>query len=117
MNGPLSTFAADLFRGTTALVTGGGRGIGRAIALAFAELGANVVIASRKKENLDPTAAEIEAKGVSCLAVPMSIREPDRVDALVDSVYERFGELDFLVNNAGGQFPARPGEISDAGMR
>jgi NAD(P)-dependent dehydrogenase (short-subunit alcohol dehydrogenase family) len=114
---PLSVFAPDLFRGRTALVTGGGRGIGRAIALAFARLGANVVIASRKPENLAPTAAEITAIGTPCLAVPTNIREIDQVEALVQQAIERFGAIDFLINNAGGQFPARPSDISDRGWR
>ena len=114
---PLATFAPDLFRGKTALVTGGGRGIGRAIALAFARFGANVVIASRKPENLEPTAKEITALGVDCLAVPMSIRETDQVDALVQQTLQRFGAIDCLVNNAGGQFPARPSDITDRGWR
>jgi NAD(P)-dependent dehydrogenase (short-subunit alcohol dehydrogenase family) len=114
---PLSTFAPDLFRGRTALVTGGGRGIGRAVALGFARFGANVVIASRKPENIEPTAHEIEALGAACLAVPTNIRETDQVDALVRQGLERFGAIDFLVNNAGGQFPARPGDISDRGWR
>lgn len=114
---PLSIFAPDLFRGTAALVTGGGRGIGRAIALGFARLGADVVIASRREENLAPTAKEIEAFGRQCLAVPMSIRETEQVDALVEAAYRRFGKIDFLVNNAGGQFPASPKKISDGGWR
>jgi NAD(P)-dependent dehydrogenase (short-subunit alcohol dehydrogenase family) len=114
---PLKVFAPGLFRGKTALVTGGGRGIGRAIALGFAELGANVVIASRKAEHLEPTQREIEALGVACLAVPMSIREVEQVDALAAQTYERFGSVDYLINNAGGQFPARPWDISDRGFR
>ncbi|MFQ5696921.1 MAG: SDR family oxidoreductase [Myxococcota bacterium] len=114
---PLAIFAPNLFAGRTALVTGGGRGIGRAIALAFARLGASVVIASRSKENLDPTAAEIESLGASCLAFPMSIRETDQVEALLEASRDRFGAVDCLVNNAGGQFPARPWQISDRGWR
>jgi NAD(P)-dependent dehydrogenase (short-subunit alcohol dehydrogenase family) len=114
---PLKVFAPGLFRGKTALVTGGGRGIGRAIALGFAELGANVVIASRKAEHLEPTQREIEALGACCLAVPMSIREVEQVDALAAQTYERFGSVDYLINNAGGQFPARPWDISDRGFR
>src|SRR5512144_3088132 len=98
---PLATFAPDLFRGRTALVTGGGRGIGRAVALAFARFGANVVIASRKPENLTPTAAEVSALGAPCLAVPTNIREVDQVDALLQQAVERFGAIDFLINNAG----------------
>ncbi len=114
---PLSSFAPGLFQGKTALVTGGGRGIGRSIALAFARFGADVVIASRDKQNLDPTAAEIEELGRACLAVPTNIRDFEQVDALVDAAYERFGQVDFLVNNAGGQFPSRPSQISDRGWR
>jgi peroxisomal trans-2-enoyl-CoA reductase len=113
----LSTFAPDLFRGRIALVTGGGRGIGREIALAFAGLGADVVIASRNPENLAPTAAAIEALGRGCLAVPTNIRDVAQVDALVDAALTRFGHIDFLINNAGGQFPARPFDISDNGWR
>jgi len=114
---PLGVFVPDLFRGKTALVTGGGRGIGRAIALGFARYGANVVIASRSVANLEPTAREITALGAECLAVPMSIREPEQVEALVAQTLDRFGAIDCLVNNAGGQFPARPSQISDRGWR
>ena len=114
---PLSTFAPDLFSHRVVLVTGGGRGIGREIALAFARLGADVVIASRNPENLTPTAADIEALGRQCLAVPTNVRDPAQVDALVERALERFGQIDFLVNNAGGQFPARPFDISDNGWR
>src|SRR5262245_3426364 len=77
---PLATFARDLFQNRTALVTGGGRGIGRAIALAFARLGADVVIASRKPENLEPTAEEIRGLGRACLAVPTNVREVGEVE-------------------------------------
>jgi NAD(P)-dependent dehydrogenase (short-subunit alcohol dehydrogenase family) len=114
---PLGTFSPGLFGGRTALVTGGSRGIGKAVALAFARLGANVVIASRKAENLTPTAAEITAIGAQCLAVPTNIRETEQVDTLVQQAQQRFGAIDFLVNNAGGQFPARPSAISDGGWR
>ena len=114
---PLDTFAPHLFRGHTVLVTGGGRGIGKQTALAFARFGANVVIAGRKPENLDPTAEEIRAAGVQCLAVPTDIRNTEQVDALVERAVERFGGIDCLINNAGGQFPARPHEISDRGWR
>jgi NAD(P)-dependent dehydrogenase (short-subunit alcohol dehydrogenase family) len=114
---PLAVFAPGLFHGKTALVTGGGRGIGKAIAVAFARLGANVVIASRKPENLTPTAAEITALGAQCLDVPTNIRETHEVDALVQQALDRFAAIDILVNNAGGQFPARPSDITDRGWR
>lgn len=115
--GPLDTFAPGLFEGSVALVTGGGTGIGRHTALAMARLGADVVIASRDPEHLRATAAEIETLGVRCLAQPTNIREPDAVARLRDAVYAAFGRVDFLVNNAGGQFPALPSQISDNGWR
>ena len=112
---PLDIFSPGLFQGNTALVTGGGRGIGKQISLAFGRLGANVVIASRNPENLDPAAEEIEATGAACLAVPTNIRKVDQVESLIEKTLERFGTIDFLVNNVGGQFPARPTDISDRG--
>jgi NAD(P)-dependent dehydrogenase (short-subunit alcohol dehydrogenase family) len=115
--GPIDTFAPDAFRGTVGLVTGGGTGIGRAIALGFARLGGHVVIASRDPTHLVETAADIEAFGVECLAHPVDIRDLDSVDALRAAVIERFGGVDSLVNNAGGQFPAAPSDISDNGWR
>ncbi len=114
---PLSTFSSGLFQGRTALVTGGGRGIGRRAALAFARLGARVVIASRNQQNLEETSAELRKIGAEVLMVPMSIREVDQVEDLIARTIERFGTIDFLVNNAGGQFPAPPGAISDGGWR
>lgn len=117
MEEPTQTFADGLFQGKTALITGGGSGIGRVIALAFARLGANVIIASRKEENLASVAAEIEALGGEALAVPTNIREVEQVEHLVAQSLERFGQIDALVNNAGGQFPARPSQISDRGWR
>jgi len=116
-NAPLSTFAPNLFAGRTALITGGGRGIGREIALAFAGLGADVIIASRNPENLATTAKDIEALGRRCLAQVTNVRKPEEVDALVAAALAAFGKIDFLINNAGGQFPARPADISDNGWR
>lgn len=114
---PRSSFAPGLFAGKTALVTGGARGIGQATALGFAQLGANVVIASRTEGELADTAARIEALGVECLAVTTNIRDIASVEALRDAALERFSEVDFLVNNAGGQFMAQPFNITDNGWR
>jgi NAD(P)-dependent dehydrogenase (short-subunit alcohol dehydrogenase family) len=111
---PIETFAPGLFRGRTALVTGGGRGIGREIALAFSRLGAELVVAGRNPETLERTAADARTE---CLAVPTNIREIPEVEALVAAALARFGKIDFLVNNAGGQFPATPTNISDKGWR
>ena len=112
-----TVFAPGLFQSQTALVTGGGRGLGRAIALGFARLGANVVIAGRTEETLRATQVDLDALSVGTLALPTNIREVEQVERLVASAIERFGQIHFLVNNAGGQFPARPSEISDRGWR
>jgi NAD(P)-dependent dehydrogenase (short-subunit alcohol dehydrogenase family) len=104
-------------RGPVALVTGGGTGIGRAVALDMARGGADVVICGRRPERLEKTAAEIEEFGGRVLAVPTDIREDDQVVWLVDRALERFGRIDVLVNNAGGQFAAPAEEITAKGWR
>jgi dehydrogenase/reductase SDR family protein 4 len=86
--------------GKTALITGGSRGIGREIALAFAELGANVVVASRKLADLERVKDEIEAAGGTGLAVAAHTGKTDQIETLVKSVVDRFGTIDILVNNA-----------------
>ena len=113
----LAVFAPDLFAGKTALVTGGGRGIGKRIALAFARLGAHVVIAGRNAESLASASGEISGAGARCLALPVNIRDVEQVEDLVSKARSEFDVIDFLVNNAGGQFPASPSEITDGGWR
>jgi 3-oxoacyl-[acyl-carrier protein] reductase len=85
-----------------ALVTGGGRGIGRAIAIAFARAGADVALAARSADQIDRTAAEIETLGRKAIAIVTDVTDPDQVQGLAESVQETFGRLDILVNNAGG---------------
>jgi NAD(P)-dependent dehydrogenase (short-subunit alcohol dehydrogenase family) len=88
--------------GKVALVTGGSRGIGRAVVQGFAEAGADVVIASRKLEACERAAHEVEATtGRSALPVACHVAHWDQCDALVDATYDRFGRCDILVNNAG----------------
>ncbi len=116
-NDPVSTFAPDIFEGRVALVTGGGRGIGRETALGLARLGADVVIAARNAETLSATHADIEALGRRCLSIPTDIRDIDGVEHLISTTWNEFGALHFLINNAGGQFPASPSKISDRGWR
>jgi citronellol/citronellal dehydrogenase len=100
-------FAPGLLEGQSWLITGGGTGIGKATAQLAASLGARVVIASRKLQNVEPAANEIDAQGSgSCSAVTCDIREAEQVEAMIDAVLERNGALDVLVNNAGGQFPS-----------
>jgi citronellol/citronellal dehydrogenase len=109
--------AADANAGSVVVVTGGGTGIGRATALAFARTGARLAICGRREEPLGETRAELEAAGAECLAVSCDIREPEQVAGFLDEVLERFGGIDVLVNNAGGQFTAPAEEISDKGWR
>ncbi|MEV5527125.1 SDR family NAD(P)-dependent oxidoreductase [Streptomyces prunicolor] len=91
------------FTGRTALVTGAGSGIGRAIALAFAAEGANVVVAGRRREPLDETVALIEggAEGGKAFAVTADVSKAADAHALVQAAVDRYGSLDVAVNNAG----------------
>ncbi len=91
--------------GRVAIVTGGGTGIGATIAQLFAEHGADVVIAGRKVDRLDTTAAEITAAtGRRALAVQTDVREDDQVQNLIDTTASEFGQIDILINNAGGAY-------------
>ena len=103
--------------GRSALVTGGGTGIGRATAELLAELGARVAVAGRRAELLEETAGAIRAGGGDCLPLAGDVREPEAARGLVDKVMAAFGSLDILVNNAGGQFVAPAEEISLNGFR
>jgi len=89
------------FTGKVAVVTGGSRGLGRQMALALAERGADVVITSRKAEACEEVAAEIEAMGRKALAYGCHVGHWDEVGDMVDAVYEHFGRIDILINNAG----------------
>jgi citronellol/citronellal dehydrogenase len=109
-----SPLARDANAGKVALVTGGGTGIGRATALELARTGAKLAICGRRPEPLESVQAEL---GDDCLAVPTDVREPEQVAALVEQTLARFGRIDVLVNNAGGQFLAPAEEISLKGWR
>jgi citronellol/citronellal dehydrogenase len=110
-------FAPGLFRDEVALVTGGGTGIGRATAAMLVRLGARVAIASRKLDHLTPAAAELGAIAGADRVHHQTcdIREPAEVAALVGATLERFGRIDHLVNNAGGQFPSPAETITPKG--
>jgi NAD(P)-dependent dehydrogenase (short-subunit alcohol dehydrogenase family) len=94
----------DLFslEGKTAIVTGASRGIGAAIATAFADAGANVTLAARTTDEIEAIAEKIRATGRRALAVTTDVTKSDDIQACVDRTIEAFGKLDVLVNNAGG---------------
>lgn len=98
-----------------AIITGGGTGMGKAMAHRFAALGAKVVVASRKLENLERAAAEIAAQGGEALAVQVDVRHVDQVQAMVERTVEHFGGVDILVNNAAGNFVARAIDLTPNG--
>jgi citronellol/citronellal dehydrogenase len=99
-------FAPGLFRGQVALVTGGGTGIGLCVARELCNLGARVAITSRKPEHYEAARDALTAEGFEVHATGCDIRHDDQVDRMVDQVLERFGRIDVLINNAGGQFPS-----------
>jgi citronellol/citronellal dehydrogenase len=100
-----TVFAPNLFLGKTALVSGASGGIGRAIAFLFARLGAHVALAGRNKDKLDALAAALDGRGLRSSVHVADIRDPDAANALVENVWTAYGQLDHLVNSAGGQFP------------
>lgn len=112
-----SIFQPGLFDGQTILITGGGTGIGRAIAHELASLGAHVVLAARTLEDLERVAGEIGEAGGSASCFVCNIREEEQVAALFDFVLAERGGLHGLVNNAGGQFISPAEMISPKGWR
>lgn len=112
-----SIFRDGSFAGRRAFITGGGTGIGLAIAAELRLLGADVFIGSRKAEHLERGAARLaEVEGVGRIGWhPCNIREPDSIGAAVDAALEQLGGIDLLVNNGGGQFPAPASLITPRG--
>jgi citronellol/citronellal dehydrogenase len=105
-------FAPGLFEGQVAVVTGGGTGIGLATARELVELGARVAIGSRKQENVD---AGLQALGAAAIGDLLDVRDYDACERFVRMVLDRFGKIDVLVNNAGGQFPRPARDLTPRG--
>ncbi|MFG2501232.1 SDR family oxidoreductase [Streptomyces sp. NPDC048441] len=112
-----SALPPGTYDGTVVLVTGGGTGLGKAIATEFARLGADLVIASRKEERLKAARDELAALGGRVTAVPCDIRDPDRVAEVFEAAQETYGLPDILVNNAAANFPVPAEDMSSNAWR
>ncbi|PHK94380.1 short-chain dehydrogenase [Pseudoroseomonas rhizosphaerae] len=112
-----TAFAPGLLADQVAFVTGGGSGIGFAIASAYARLGARVVIASRRQATLDAAAARLAAEGAEVAAFQADVRSYEQVHEAVTRTVERFGALDILVNNAAGNFFCPTADLSANGWK
>lgn len=110
-------YSPALFRGQNILVSGGGSGIGRAIAALAARLGANVIVCGRTSVKLEQVCAEAKERGYQMHPLATNIREPDQVEALFSSITKNFGPLSVVVNNAGGQFPQEAINFSIKGWK
>jgi NAD(P)-dependent dehydrogenase (short-subunit alcohol dehydrogenase family) len=107
--------ATRAFDGQTAIVTGGGTGLGLAIARTLGEQGARIVIASRSPEHLESGLSALREHGITAIAVPVDVRQPDQVDAMVAEAVRAFGRVDILVNNAAGNFICKAEDLTPNG--
>jgi NAD(P)-dependent dehydrogenase (short-subunit alcohol dehydrogenase family) len=108
-------FESNLFKDHVAVITGGGTGIGLAIAKRLGSLGARIAIASRDAEHLEAGWAALSEAGIDALAVQLDVRKPEQVDEMVVRTVKHFGGFDILVNNAAGNFICRAEDLSPNG--
>lgn len=115
---PIDIFRKDVLAGHVAVITGGGSGICKGIARAYAQLGCDVAITSRKQDVLDATAAEIkEASGRDVLALACDVRDPAAIAGVLAKAAEKFGKVDTVVNGAAGNFLAPAAALSPNGFK
>jgi len=105
-------FESGLLKGKSIIVTGGGTGLGKSMATRFAELGADLVITSRRQNVIDETASELRNYGQKVLAISCDVRDPDQVQNMVDHTANEFGKIDILLNNAAGNFISPTEDLS-----
>ena len=112
-----SVFAGDLLNGRSALVTGGGSGIGFGIARALGAHGARVAIASRSSDRLEAAVGRLSESKIDAVALEANVRDPDSIRRAVERTVDRFGAIDILINNAAGNFYAPSETLSPNGWR
>ena len=110
-------FDVQLLKGKKIVVTGGGTGLGKSMATRFAELGADLVITSRRQNVIDETAKTLRELGGKVLAISCDVREPDQVESMVNKTVEEFGGIDILLNNAAGNFISPTENLSSNAFR
>jgi peroxisomal 2,4-dienoyl-CoA reductase len=115
--GGSSPFRSDVLNGRVALVTGGATGLGLATCRVLGRHGARIALCSRKETNLQQAVAALREEGIEAIYGTCDVRQADAVETVVDSVLARYGQLDVLVNNAAGNFPAAIANLSSNGFK
>lgn len=110
-------FRKDLLKDKTIIVTGGGTGLGKSMATRFGELGANLVIASRREDVIQSAAEELRQTGAEVLGLSCDVRKPASVEGMVDAAKKKFGKIDVLLNNAAGNFISPTENLSPGGFK
>ena len=110
-------FESGLLKDKTIIITGGGTGLGKSMATRFAELGANLVITSRRQDVIDNTAEELRQYGGKVLAITCDVRDPEQVQSMVDQTVSELGSFDILLNNAAGNFISPTEDLSPNGFK
>ena len=110
-------FESDLLKDKNIIITGGGTGLGKSMGMRFGELGAKIVITSRKQDVLDETAEEMRSAGISVIPIAGDVRNPEEVDRVVQKTKDTFGTIDGLVNNAAGNFISPTENLTPGGFK
>jgi NAD(P)-dependent dehydrogenase (short-subunit alcohol dehydrogenase family) len=110
-------FEKDILKNKVVLITGGGTGLGKSMAMRFAELGASLVIASRRKEVISEAASQMKEIGAEVLGLQCDVRDTDQVNSMVSDTLNRFDKIDILINNAAGNFISPTEMLSPGGFK
>lgn len=110
-------FEKDILKNKVVLITGGGTGLGKSMAMRFAELGASLVIASRRKEVISKTTSQIREVGAEALGLQCDVRDMDQVNTMVSDTLNQFEKIDILINNAAGNFISPTEMLSTGGFK